>query len=62
MAAAEEAARGRGCSLLTGEAEQGSAAESLYQALGWASTGVVPDYARSPAGALHPAVLFHKRI
>jgi len=53
-------ARRSALSLLVLDTELGSDAEPLYRALGFQATGIVPDYARSAAGALTPAIFMHK--
>lgn len=62
MAAAEARALALGRTLLVLDTHQGSAAEALYERLGWQRAGVIPDYAASPDGALHGTVFFYKRI
>jgi GNAT superfamily N-acetyltransferase len=58
MQAAEDEARRIGRTLLTLDTETGSAAERLYQRLGWAKYGEIPAYATSPDGRSRDAVSF----
>ncbi len=62
MAVAEARALALGRTLLVLDTHQGSAAEALYDRLGWQRAGVIPDYAASPDGTLHGTVFFYKRI
>lgn len=48
--------------LLVLDTEAGSAAESLYQRLGWLRVGEIPNYAKSPAGALRATALYYKLL
>ena len=62
MVAAEARAREEGRWMLILDTETGSAAESLYRALGWKETGVVPNYALLTDGRLSPATFFWKDL
>jgi GNAT superfamily N-acetyltransferase len=62
MEALEEAARGRGFTLLTLDAKRGSVADALYRKLGWTHVGTVPGFALDPDGTPHDAVLFYKDV
>jgi acetyltransferase len=62
MATAETAARQQGRTLLFLDTEAGSAAEILYQALGWHQGGAIPDYFVTPAGALHTTAIYYKQL
>ncbi|MBD8525875.1 GNAT family N-acetyltransferase [Pseudomarimonas arenosa] len=52
----------RGLRLLVLDTEAGSPAERLYRRLGWQEAGMIPDYALSPDGRLHPTVYFYKSL
>ncbi|MCC9308507.1 GNAT family N-acetyltransferase [Kitasatospora sp. RB6PN24] len=62
LAAAEQAARRRGVSLLLLDTETGSAAEALYRAGGWTRFGVVPGYATDPLGRLRDGSFYYKQL
>lgn len=63
MAAAEDAAREAGFSLLTLDAKRGGAAERLYRALGWIHAGTIPRFALDIDGRTpHDAVIFYKEL
>lgn len=62
MAAVEERALGLGRWLLILDTRQGDSAEPLYEKLGYIRVGSIPDYALSSRGALHPTVVFYKRL
>lgn len=63
MRTVEDAAREAGFSLLTLDARQGAAAESLYRRLGWTSVGAIPRYALDPDGqGFHATVIFYKEL
>ncbi|WP_409525888.1 GNAT family N-acetyltransferase [Nitrincola sp. MINF-07-Sa-05] len=49
-------------SLLHLDTLAGSAAESIYQHLGWQRAGEIPDYAAEPGGVLFPTVIFYKQL
>lgn len=62
MLAAEAVARAEGRSLLILDTRSDDAGEALYRALGYAVTGVVPDYACSPEGVPEACTFMHKRL
>ena len=62
MTAAEERARDDGRWLLVLDTVEGSAAEALYQSLGWQTTGVVPNFAMDPDGEPQAATFFWKDL
>lgn len=62
LATAERAAAEAGVTLLNLDTETGSPAESLYRSAGWTRAGVIPDYARTPSGVLHPTTIFYKYV
>ena len=62
MLAAEDAARQMGRSLITLDAVTGGAAARLYDKIGWSQTGVIPDYALMPDGAMTPTTIFYKAL
>ena len=62
MAAAEDAARTLGRTLIVLDTEAGSVAEQLYAQLGYQRVGQIPQFARSSSGALHGTVLFYKQL
>ena len=62
MRALEAEARRRGLTLLTLDTVTGSAAERLYARLGWARTGVIPNYAMWPDGRLCDTTIFWKAL
>jgi GNAT superfamily N-acetyltransferase len=62
MAAAEEAARAAGRTLLVLDTEQGSAAERLYERCGYTRSGVIPHFALGADGALITTVVFYKLL
>ncbi|KMO21272.1 GNAT family N-acetyltransferase [Methylobacterium platani] len=62
MLAAERVAADEGRSLLILDTRADDAGEALYRSLGYAVTGVVPDYACSPAGVPEPCTFMHKRL
>lgn len=63
MAAAEDAARAAGFTLLTLDAKRGGAAERLYRRLGWTFVGVIPNYAVDTDGRTpHDTVIFFKEL
>jgi ribosomal protein S18 acetylase RimI-like enzyme len=62
LAAAEDAAREAGRSLLVLDTRTGDAAEQLYRTHGYTAAGVIPSYARGADGALHPTVIFYKQL
>ena len=62
MAEVESAARAAGKSLLTLDTESNSAADYLYQKLGWQKYGVIPRYAASPDGILLECSFYFKEL
>ncbi|MEV0223857.1 GNAT family N-acetyltransferase [Streptomyces sp. NPDC050704] len=62
LATAERAAAEAGATLLNLDTETDSPAESLYRSAGWTRAGVIPDYARTPSGVLHPTTIFYKYV
>jgi GNAT superfamily N-acetyltransferase len=63
LAAAEEAARSCGKSLLVLDTNEGSDAERLYAGNGWVRVGAIPNYSLKPRGGeLQPTVVFYKFI
>jgi len=62
MAAAEEAARAAGRTLLVLDTEQGSTAERLYERCGYTRSGVIPHFALGADGSLITTVVFYKLI
>ena len=62
MAAVESAAAASGRTLLVLDTRQGDPSESLYRQLGYATAGVIPNYARSADGRLHATVFFYKDL
>jgi GNAT superfamily N-acetyltransferase len=62
LAAAEEAARAEGRTLLVLDAVTGGDAARLYARLGWTTVGVVPDFALYPDGRPCATTYFYKRL
>jgi GNAT superfamily N-acetyltransferase len=62
MQAAEDGARAAGKTLLVLDTATGSAAERLYERLGWQRAGVIPDYALWPQGGLCATTVFYRRL
>lgn len=62
MSALESHARRAGRTLLILDTQQGSAAESLYQRLGWSKAGEIPDFAAAPDGTLKATALYFKQL
>ncbi|GAB1691699.1 GNAT family N-acetyltransferase [Krasilnikovia sp. M28-CT-15] len=62
LSAAEDAAVRAGITLLLLDTETASPAERLYLAAGWRRYGIVPDYAREPAGSLRDCSFFFKPV
>lgn len=58
----EHFARSQGRHLLILDTQTGSAAEMLYQKLGWQRAGEIPNFALNPAGLLFPTSLYFKLI
>lgn len=62
LAAAEDAARDLGLSLLVLDTVTGGDAERLYVRLGWERVGVIPNYALAPDGEPCSTTYFYKPI
>jgi GNAT superfamily N-acetyltransferase len=62
MEGAEAEARAEGRSLLVLDTVTGSAAERLYDRLGWTRVGVVPGFALYPDGRPCDATFFWKAL
>jgi len=63
LAAAEQAARDAGRTLLVLDTERGGAAEPLYEKSGYQRVGVIPAYALNSDGtALIDTVVFYKQL
>ena len=62
MAAADDAAREAGKSVLVLDTVTGGDAERLYERAGWQRVGVVPNYALMPDGTLCATTFFHKQL
>lgn len=62
LAAAEDAARDLGLSLLVLDTVTGGDAERLYVRLGWERVGVIPNYALTPDGEPCSTTYFYKPI
>jgi GNAT superfamily N-acetyltransferase len=61
LAAAEDAARGAGKTLLVLDTASGDA-ERLYEKLGWRRCGVIPGYALLPQGGLCDTTFFYRTL
>jgi acetyltransferase len=62
MESAEQEARRARRSLLYLDTEPDRPAHRMYEQTGWIRAGEIPDYARTPDGALHSTVLMYRRI
>ena len=62
LAAAENAGRDLGLSLLVLDTVSGGDAERLYARLGWVRVGVIPNYALAPDGEPCSTTYFYKDI
>lgn len=63
MAGLEAEARAAGRTLLTLDTRTGDTAERLYAALGYETSGVIPDYCLNPFdGSLEPTTIMFKRL
>lgn len=62
MEAAEREAKVSGKTLLVLDTVTGSAAERLYQRLGWTAVGVIPKYALLPDGRPCATTVFYKEL
>jgi GNAT superfamily N-acetyltransferase len=60
LAAAEDAARAAGRTLLLLDTETGGAGDLLYRSRGWIEIGTVPGHAFKTDGRLAPTTLFYK--
>lgn len=58
----ETEARSEGRTVLLLDTVSGSAADRLYERLGWTRFGTVPGYALDPAGAPCDVAFFYKRL
>jgi GNAT superfamily N-acetyltransferase len=62
LAAAEDAARRAGRTLLLLDTEAGSAGEHLYRRCGWTAFGAVPNHSYRTDGQLAPTTFFYKEL
>jgi len=62
LAAAEDAARAAGKTVLVLDTVTGGDAERLYQRAGWQRVGTIPNYALMPDGALRSTTYFHRQL
>ncbi len=62
LAAAEDAARAAGKTVLVLDTVTGGDAERLYARCGWQRVGIIPNYALMPDGALCSTTYFHKQL
>ncbi|PWK33508.1 GNAT family N-acetyltransferase [Cupriavidus plantarum] len=62
LAAADEAARATGKSVLVLDTVTGGDAERLYKRAGWERVGDVPNYALMPDGGFCGTTFYHKQI
>ena len=62
LAAAEQAGRDLGLTLLVLDTVTGGDAERLYARLGWTRVGVIPNYALMPDGAPCATTYFYKAL
>jgi len=62
MAAADDAARAAGRTLLVLDTVTGGDAERLYARLGWQRCGVIPDFALWPHGGFCSTTVFYKPL
>jgi GNAT superfamily N-acetyltransferase len=62
MAAVEEAALGRGLTLLWLTTHEGSGACAFYEAAGYTKLGVMPAYSQRPDGTLSPAAFYFRDL
>jgi GNAT superfamily N-acetyltransferase len=62
LAAAEDAARACGRTLLMLDTESGSAGDLLYRSCGWTEWGRVPGHAFRPDGRLAETTFFYKQL
>jgi GNAT superfamily N-acetyltransferase len=62
MTHAEDEARAEGRTLLVLDTVTGDAAERLYERMGWARVGVIPNYALYPDGRACATTVFYKAL
>jgi GNAT superfamily N-acetyltransferase len=62
LAAAEEAARSAGRTLLLLDTQTGHAGDFLYRSCGWIEYGRVPGHAFTPDGRLDETTMFYKQL
>jgi GNAT superfamily N-acetyltransferase len=62
MRAAESGAHAAGKTLLVLDTVTGGDAERLYERLGWARVGVIPDYALWPQGGFCSTTVYYRRL
>lgn len=62
LAAAEEAARELGRTLILLDTETGSAGDKLCRGCGWTPFGIVPGHALRPDGRPAPTTFFYKEV
>lgn len=62
LAAAEDAARAAGRTLLMLDTVAGSAGDKLYRSCGWTAFGTVPGHSHMPDGPLADTTFFYKRL
>lgn len=62
LAAAEDAARAAGRTLLLLDTQSGSAGDLLYRRCGWVVAGAVPGHSLTPDGVLAETTLFYKHL
>lgn len=62
VAAAEQAARQLGLTLINFDTVAGSPAEAFYRSLGFTCIGYIPGYAHSPSGRLDGTAIFYKSL
>jgi ribosomal protein S18 acetylase RimI-like enzyme len=62
MRSAEDLARADGKTLLVLDTATGSAAERLYERLGWKRVGIIPNYALWPDGRPCSTTIFYKNL
>lgn len=62
MAAAEDAARAGGRTLLVLDTREGDAAERLYRRLGWTQAGRIPGYALNADGGRDATLFFYREL
>jgi GNAT superfamily N-acetyltransferase len=62
LAAAEDAARAAGKTVLVLDTVTGGSGDRLYSRHGWQRVGEIPNFARWPDGLLCPTTVFHKQL